>query len=146
MTAAGPKVAPGELLLAAPAHLDRAAAGARQPGSLRRDLAAMLAAEAAARVRHDDAHLRFGHAERLGELAPHAERLLRPAPHGQAIAVPLRQCHVRLERHVRDVRGGVGRGELDRRRGQRRIEVADLVMERPLPSPPPPRGGCADGR
>ena len=129
-----PEVALGELLPAAPANLDRATGGARQPGSLHRNLSPMLAAEAAARVRHDDAHLRFGNAERLGELAAHPERLLGPGPDGQTDALPLSQRGMRLEGHMREIRSGVGCAELDRRLRQRRVGVADLLVERALPA------------
>ena len=56
----GAEVGPGELLLAGPDELHRLSRGASQPGGLDRGLVGMLAAVAAARVRHQhpDAILR----------------------------------------------------------------------------------------
>ncbi len=130
----GPEVALAELLVAAPAHLDRAARGAGQPGRLDRDLATVLAAEPAAGVRHDHPHVRLGDAKRRGELAAHAEGHLRATPHGQPTRLPLRKRNPGLEGNVGDVRGGVRGAERDRRRRERPFEVADFVVERALPA------------
>ena len=90
--------------------------GAGQPRRLQRDHRAVLAAEAAAEVRHDDAarRPRPGRAPRRSSRGPGTGSRCRSRR--SAAGVPPGQRRPRLQRHVRDVGGRVGRVEPDRRR------------------------------
>src|SRR5581483_3619651 len=81
----------------------RPAGEPRQPRGLVRDGIRALAAETAADLRRDDAHLRLVDAEALRELRADAERALRAGPHRQPVALPLRDGRAWLHRRVRDV-------------------------------------------
>ena len=83
----GAQVAGRELVGAGPLHLDRPPRGPGQPRGLHRDDRAVLAAEAAAEVRHHDVHAGFAEAERGGQLLAGAERRRRSGPDRQLVAV-----------------------------------------------------------
>ena len=90
----------GDELLAAREHqLARPARGARQGGDVGLVVELALAAEAAAQVRDDDAHLVLGQAERVGDAGAGAERHLRGRPDGDLRSLPLRDHRMRLDRH-----------------------------------------------
>jgi hypothetical protein len=95
------RVAGEEFLLARVDQLDRPAGEAREKGANHRSIViAGLAAESAADLGLDHAHLRFGRAERSRIAPAREERRLRVAPHRDAPAVPFRHAADGLERGV----------------------------------------------
>jgi hypothetical protein len=95
------RVACEKFLLARVDQLDRAAGEAREEGADDGGVVvAGLAAESAADLGLDHAHLGFRQAERGGVAAAREEGRLRVAPHRDAPAVPLRDAADGLERRV----------------------------------------------
>ena len=92
-----------ELLLAAPDHAHRPPRGHRQTGGLDGLLGRALAAEPAADVRRDDAHLLGREVQGPRDLRLERERRLRAGPHRDLAVLDRGHGRVRLHRRVRGV-------------------------------------------
>ncbi len=86
-----------------------------------------LAAEAAAHVLADDAHVGLRNAQRAGEVLPRAVDPLRRDPRRQLVAVPLADRAVRLQADVRDDVRRVGLLDRVRRRLEAGREIARFL-------------------
>ena len=99
-------VADGEELLApGEDELDRAARHARECRDVALEMEVAFGAEAAAKERHDDADMRLGDLERVGNASAGRVRNLGRRPHGDLVALPLSDNRTRLDRDALD---GVG--------------------------------------
>ena len=107
----GAEVGPGEFLTARPADEDGLAGGAGEARGLDARLGGVPAAEPAAEVGHDDAHVAGVQAEGARDLVPAAERVLRREPDGDLAAVPFRERGAGFQRRVLDVGDVVGLSE-----------------------------------
>src|SRR5439155_26270495 len=130
-----PEVALTELILAAPADLDRRVRRACQTRSLDRDLGGMLPAEPPAEVRHDDPDRRLGDAQGRRDLLANPEWNLGPCPDREAaVGRPRGNGGPRLEWHMGDVGSPVRRLDSDLGGRQGLIDVAARLAEATLPA------------
>ena len=89
-----------------------------------------LAAEPAADIGRDQAHILLGDAKRLRHVARAPVDHLVRGPERELVAIPRGDRGVRLHHRMRLVGRGVGRIELDRRGRERAGEVADCRIGR----------------
>ena len=112
-------------------HLHRASSRARAERREQRVGAyEQLAAEAAADVRRDQAHVLLRQPERLRQIVDAPVDHLVRRPDGELVAVPGGDRSVRLHHRVRLIGRGVGRIELDGRGSEGAGEVADRRIRR----------------
>ena len=118
-------VADGEELLAPREdELDGAARRARERGHVALEVEVALGAEAAAEQRDDDADVRLGDLERVGDAAAGGVRHLGRRPHRHLVALPLRDDRARLDRDAVDGIGHVAALDDDVGARERRLDVA----------------------
>src|ERR1035437_6154057 len=103
-----PEIGPGKLLSAGPAQGNPMARRLRPTGCLDAGLARVFAAEAAAEIRHDDAHLLVAQMKGARQLRPAAERVLCAGPDGELAVGPFGDRGARFQRRVLDVGDMVG--------------------------------------
>ena len=113
-----------ELLAPGEDELDRAACRACECCDVALEMEVALGAEAAAEQRHDDADVRLGDLERVGNARAGRVRHLGGRPHGDPVALPLRNDCTRLDGDALDGVGDVAALDDDVGACERGLDVA----------------------